>query len=644
MELIGARAGSPPFTQRRRRFGRRHMERLESRRLLTSNPVVTVDTNFGNFQIELFPSVAPQSVANFLTYVDDRVYNDAIFHRSVPGFVEQTGGFLSASTTFSGSTSQFTPITTNAAIPLEYNLPNTFGTVAMARGAAPNSATSQWFVNLADNTNTLGPGGSDAYGYAVFGQVINNGMVVLANLAKLPVDNVDNGTFSQLPLGANNLLVQISSVTVDSIDGTVFSDVNVNGQLDAGEPGAAGRTVFINNDGSGVPDANNPSTVTDANGNYTFSGLAAGTYTVQEVLPPNVSLTTIGQTVTVSVNTTATSTNFGERPSIVGEVFTDANANGQLDSGELGIAGRTVFLNNDGTGAPDGNNPSTTTDANGVYFFSGLAPGSYAVAEVVPSGVTLTTPATRTAAVQAGQTALAVDFGENPPPFSDNQRFIIQVYHDLLQRGAEPQALQYWPDLIAAGQTRAQVALEIEQSPEYRGDTVTGLFELYLHRAAEPAAVVADSSVLAFGGTPELLSIGLVSSAEYYQARGGGTNAGFLNALFSDALHRPPDPAVAGFLSGDDFSQQLVRLQVATAVFGNDEYLADLVSYPPALNNSPPGYVAFGWYQAFLDRDAESAAVASAISMLHNGAGDQQFIAGIIGSDEYLARAKKATQ
>jgi cyclophilin family peptidyl-prolyl cis-trans isomerase len=632
-DLIGSSNKRP----RRRAAG--HLESLEARQLLANDPIVTVATNFGNFQIQLLPGVAPATVANFLTYVDDGAYNDAIFHRSVPGFVEQTGGFLSPSNTYSGSTSQFTPIVTNSPIALEYSLPNTLGTVAMARGSAANSATSQWFVNMADNTQQLGPGNGG--GYAVFGKVINNGLVVLANVQKLPVNSLDS-TFTQVPLGANNTLVRISSATVDSIDGTVFTDVNVNGQFDAGELGLAGRTVFIDNDASGVPDANNPSTTTDANGNYTFSGLSPGSYTVREVLPANANLTTPIQTATVSADHTAIA-NFGERPSIEGTVFVDANSNGQFDSGELGAGGRTVFLNIDGTGAPDANNPSTTTDANGNYFFSNLAPGSYSVAEILPSGVTLTTASTRTAVVQSGQTVLAVNFGEKPPPVSDNQQFVMQVYHDLLRRDAEPQALQYWPNLLATGQTRGQVALEIEESPEYRNDTVDGLFQLYLHRDAEPTALSAASNLLAAGGTPEQLSIGLISSPEYFQTRAGGTNQGFLNALFSDALHRPPDAATANFLYNLDFSQQSVRLQIAGAVFGSNEYLSDLVSYPSALNNIPSGYVAFAWYEAFLDRDAESAAVASAISSLHAGVSDQLLIAGILGSDEYLARAKNAT-
>ncbi|HQU43745.1 MAG TPA: peptidylprolyl isomerase, partial [Pirellulales bacterium] len=233
--------------------------------MLTSDPIVTVDTNFGNFQIELRPDAAPKTVSNFLSYVESGAYTDSIFHRSVPGFVEQAGGFTSSSATFGGSTSQFTTIPTNSPVNLEYKLANVAGSVAMARTSDPNSATDQWFVNLVDNSTTLGPGGSDQYGYTVFGQVIGNGMQVLDAIAALNVDNADNGgTFSQLPLGSNNELVRISSVSIDSIDGTVFSDTNGNGTLDSGEQGVSGRTVYIDANNNGVLDSGETSTTTDA--------------------------------------------------------------------------------------------------------------------------------------------------------------------------------------------------------------------------------------------------------------------------------------------------------------------------------------------------------------------------------------------
>lgn len=627
-----SRPSNPPSIRRRLR-----LETLESRSLLSGDPMVTVNTNFGNFQIELFPAAAPQTVANFLTYVQDGVYNDAIFHRSVPGFVEQTGGFLSPTNLFSGQTSQFTPVTTNAPIPLEYGLPNTLGTVAMARGSDANSATSQWFVNMADNTQTLGP--SSGGGYAVFGQVVS-GMSTLYAIAGLPVVNVDNSTFSQLPLANGNQLVRITSVTVDNIAGTVFTDVNGNGTLDAGEPGVANRTVFLNNDSSGAPDANNPSTVTDANGDYAFSGLAAGAYNVREVLPGNTTLTTPLQTAVVSAGQSTSGVNFGERPAIEGTVFSDANSNGRLDPGEVGVNGRTVFLNIDGSGAPDMNNPATTTDANGVYFFAGLPPGNYSVSEVLPPGVSLTTPATKAAAVQPGLTALAVNFGEAPAPLSPNQKYIEQVFQDFLHRPAEPAGMQFWSNLMAGGTTRLQVAEYIEWSPEYQNDTVIGEFEEYLHRAPDSATLSALSGFLAGGGTGEQLAASLVSTSEYYQVRGGGTTQGYLNALFHDVLHRAIDAPTDALLSKLDFSQTSARLMIADALFGSNEYLQDLISLPGA-SNPASGYITSGWYQAYFGHDADSATRAADAKLLQGGIPHNLFLAMLVSSDEYFARAQK---
>src|SRR5487761_1239359 len=367
-------------------------ERLEARWDLASDPIVTVDTNFGNFQIELLPSAAPQTVTNFLSYVNSGAFTDTIFHRSVqpsasnPGNlgIVQTGGVTSASATFS-NVSQFQTIPTNAPIPLEYNLPNTAGTVAMARTSTANSATDEFFINNIDNSTTLGA--SNGGGYAVFGKILGNGMQVVDQIAALPTTQADpNNTasaFNELPLGPNSTLAQITSIKLDSIDGTVFSDTNLNGVQDSGEPGVAGRTVFVDVSGTGQPTSSDPPTTTDANGNFSFSGVAPGTYTVDEVLPSGQTLTTGAQTVTVSTTSTASGVIFGEAPPtmITGTVFLDYNSNGQLDSVEQGIAGRTVFLNDNNPGLPAGN-PNTTTDANGNYSLSNVAAGSHTVMEV----------------------------------------------------------------------------------------------------------------------------------------------------------------------------------------------------------------------------------------------------------------------
>jgi len=151
---------------------------------------VIMQTPFGAVEIELFDEEAPETVANFLTYVNDGDYVNSFIHRSVPGFVVQGGGF----TFIDGAT---VAIPTDPPVINEPGISNLRGTVAMAKVSGdPNSATSQWFFNLADNSaildNTNG-------GFTVFGQVTGNGMDVIDQIAALQVWNA-GGALSELPL------------------------------------------------------------------------------------------------------------------------------------------------------------------------------------------------------------------------------------------------------------------------------------------------------------------------------------------------------------------------------------------------------------------------------------------------------------
>ncbi|MEJ2451634.1 MAG: peptidylprolyl isomerase [Gammaproteobacteria bacterium] len=140
-----------------------------------SNPKVDIHTNLGDIIVELFPGKAPKTVANFLSYVDAGFYSNTLFHRVIPGFMIQGGGF----------TPQFELKKTNAPITNEANngLANKRGTIAMARTVDPQSATSQFFINVADTPHlefkNKTPRG---WGYCVFGKVIK-GMDVVDNIA-----------------------------------------------------------------------------------------------------------------------------------------------------------------------------------------------------------------------------------------------------------------------------------------------------------------------------------------------------------------------------------------------------------------------------------------------------------------------------
>ena len=136
--------------------------------------MITFETSHGTFTVELFPKEAPVTVENFLRYVDDGHFDGTIFHRIVPGFVIQGGGL----------TADFANKKTRAPISNEAKngLKNTRGSLSMARTSDINSATSQFFVNLADNA-FLDHGPRD-FGYAVFGR-ISAGMDVIDKIARV---------------------------------------------------------------------------------------------------------------------------------------------------------------------------------------------------------------------------------------------------------------------------------------------------------------------------------------------------------------------------------------------------------------------------------------------------------------------------
>ena len=142
-----------------------------------ANPQVEVRTNMGGFTIELYPENAPGTVQNFLQYVKDGHYNGTIFHRVIPGFMIQGGGF----------TQQFDEKPTRGAIKNEAGngLRNGVGMVSMARTADPHSATAQFFINVVENPSLdFRAPTREGYGYTPFGKVIK-GMDVVDRIAKV---------------------------------------------------------------------------------------------------------------------------------------------------------------------------------------------------------------------------------------------------------------------------------------------------------------------------------------------------------------------------------------------------------------------------------------------------------------------------
>ncbi len=165
------------------------------------NPVVIIKTNLGTIKAELWADKAPQSVQNFLRYTNDGLYAGTIFHRVIPGFMIQGGGF----------TPEMQQKKTNAPIRNEArtDVKNKRGTLAMARTNVVDSATSQFFINVADNAFLDHQDDSvRGFGYAVFGKVLE-GMDVVDRIVNVPTETVSGG-MENVPVKA----VVIESVTV----------------------------------------------------------------------------------------------------------------------------------------------------------------------------------------------------------------------------------------------------------------------------------------------------------------------------------------------------------------------------------------------------------------------------------------------
>ncbi len=147
-----------------------------------ANPQVDLDTTAGKIRIELYPDAAPKTVENFLAYVKAKQYDDTQFHRVIPGFMVQGGGFTAD---FQQRPTR-NPVQNEAEQSSKAGMLNTPGTVAMARTSDPHSATAQFFINVADNKFlNFRDASTQGYGYTVFGKVVE-GMDVVKKIAAMP--------------------------------------------------------------------------------------------------------------------------------------------------------------------------------------------------------------------------------------------------------------------------------------------------------------------------------------------------------------------------------------------------------------------------------------------------------------------------
>lgn len=209
--------------------------------------IVEFVTSQGNIQVNLYDQATPETVENFLSYVNDGYYTETVMHRSVPGFIVQGGGYE-----FEGDW-PLTRLEPNAAITNEAIYSNVTGTIAMAKvGDDINSASDQWFFNLADNSANLDLQNG---GFTVFGQVIGDGMEVINKIAAL--DLCDTYQLQDIPVIKDEDQL-CSSLVVPAVDNFVVVEQIV--VIDSSEATADDLnpliTKYPDSDGDGVKDVN----------------------------------------------------------------------------------------------------------------------------------------------------------------------------------------------------------------------------------------------------------------------------------------------------------------------------------------------------------------------------------------------------
>jgi hypothetical protein len=185
-----------------------------------------------------------------------------------------------------------------------------------------------------------------------------------------------------------------------SISGNIFLDQNGDGSIESADSGLSGVVVDLLKFNSSTNTYSTAATVTTAaNGNYSFTGLAAGTYLVSVIAPivPSGGATTVAPTAPAAPSPAT----------ISGTVFNDANDDGTQDNGETGLTGQTVTLLSGTTVVA-----TTTTGATGTYSFAGIAPGSYTVQVTKATGETFSSGGSTAVTASAGSTITGVNAGE----------------------------------------------------------------------------------------------------------------------------------------------------------------------------------------------------------------------------------------
>ena len=444
------------------------------------DPQVTFQTSLGTVVFALNPEQAPVTVANMLAYVNSGFYDGTLFHRVIPGFVVQGGGFTSG---MAYKTPTYGPII------LESNngLSNLRGTLAMARGNAADTASDQFFVNLADNA-FLNYASAASPGYAVFGRVVA-GLSVIDAMAQVPTTTV--GANANVPVTEVTIAVALQTQAGSMVSSTgVFavSGVEAGAQwgysLDGGLHWrlGAGNSLAVPA-GSYSPNAIQVAQM-DAAGNFNLRD-GAFTSALVVVAPPPLA-GTVGANI------------------LVGAGGPDAVS---------GLEGDDVLVGLGGSDTLDGG-----TGLDTAVFGSALTSNTLSR---IASGLAVTGP-------EGSDTLLNIErlhFADVTLGFDieGNAGQTYRLYQAAFNRTPDQGGLGYWIDLMDHGVSLQQVATGFINSPEFQGlyganptngALVTLLYNNVLHRAPDQSGYTYWTDLLAHGTTREQVLIGFSESGE----------------------------------------------------------------------------------------------------------------------------------
>jgi hypothetical protein len=280
--------------------------------------------------------------------------------------------------------------------------------------------------------------------------------------------------------------------------------------------------------------------------------------------------------------------------------------------------------------ALDANNNTVTGYAGTVHFTSSDGSASLPANATLTNGVGTFTATLNTAGSQTIQatdtvngsitgTSGAIAVTSKGPP--SNSAFVMQVYLDLLNRPAEDFGLLVFTSALDQGRaTRYQVVQAVENSTEYRTIVIQGLYQQLLHRQADPSGLSSYLAFMAGGGTAQQVEISILSSPEFFLLQGGGTNQGFLTAMYQDVLGRAVDASAAAAF-GQFLDSGGSRNFLASFVVNSQESVTDLVS---------------SHYPAYLNRAIDASGLSTWVGYELQGNPDADVIAAIIASAEFF--------